>query len=60
VKVVKEIGTDDLAKVYVAQIENGTIEFAESVQPPLTRDQKWVVIISCLVGCPARCLMCDA
>jgi 23S rRNA (adenine2503-C2)-methyltransferase len=56
----KEIGKDDLAKVYIAETKSGMIEFAESVQPPLTRDDKWVIIISCLVGCPVQCLMCDA
>ena len=56
----KEIGKDDLAKVYIAKTKSGMIEFAESVQPPLARDDKWVIIISCLVGCPVQCLMCDA
>jgi len=56
----REIGKDDLAKVYIAETNSGMIEFAESVQPPLTRSDKWVIIISCLVGCPVQCLMCDA
>ena len=60
VKVIREVGNDKLAKVYIAEIEKGQIEFAESLQPPLSRKEKWVIIISCLVGCPARCLMCDA
>ncbi|MBT3835012.1 radical SAM protein [Candidatus Peribacteria bacterium] len=59
-KIIREVGKDELAKVYIAELEKGQIEFAESVQPPLTRKEKWVIIISCLVGCPARCLMCDA
>lgn len=36
------------------------LEFVESVQPPLLREEKWVLIISTLYGCPSRCLMCDA
>ena len=58
--VVEEIGKDELAKVYVGKVNDHYIEFAESVQPPLTREEKWVVIISCLYGCPVKCLMCDA
>ena len=58
--VTKEIGTDQIAKVYVAETQKGTIEFAESMQPGVPREEKWVNIVSCLVGCPARCKMCDA
>jgi 23S rRNA (adenine2503-C2)-methyltransferase len=29
-------------------------------QPPLTRAQKWVLLLSTLYGCPVGCLMCDA
>lgn len=36
------------------------MEFVESVQPPFPRDEKWVLIVSSLFGCPIRCLMCDA
>jgi len=58
--VIRSHGTDDLATVYVAETSKGLIEFAESVNPPLPRRQKWVIILSCLDGCPVRCLMCDA
>lgn len=54
-------GNEELARVYVARLEDGaTIEFVESVQPPLPRDQKWVLIVSTLKGCPVRCPICDA
>ena len=56
----KEIGTDEIAKVYVAEMDGKLIEFVESIQPPLNRNDKWVLIISCLFGCPVGCLMCDA
>lgn len=59
-KVIQEFGSDDLAKVYVAEIGDHTIEFVESIQPPFTRDEKWVLVLSCLIGCPVQCLMCDA
>jgi len=30
------------------------------LQPPYARDQKWVLIVSTLFGCPVRCPICDA
>jgi 23S rRNA (adenine2503-C2)-methyltransferase len=59
-EIVKKIGTDKIAELYVAKIGKHMVEFAESIQPPLTRNEKWVIIISCLYGCPVKCLMCDA
>ncbi len=60
-EIVKIFGKEELAKVYLAKLENGEmIEFAESVQPPIPRDEKWVLIISTLLGCPVKCKMCDA
>lgn len=56
----KEIGNEDLAKVYICQIDNKIVECAESTQPPLSLQEKWVLITSCLSGCPVQCLMCDA
>jgi len=60
-KVIAKTGNDELAMVYVAQSDNGKLlEFVESVPPPYTRDQKWVLIISTLFGCPVKCNFCDA
>jgi 23S rRNA (adenine2503-C2)-methyltransferase len=60
-KVVASAGKDDLAKVYIARNKTGRyIEFVESLQPPLPRQQKWVLIVSCLFGCPFSCRFCDA
>ncbi len=61
-QLIEEKGRDNLAKVYIAKLEEGKppIEFAESLQPPLSIDEKWVLMISCLYGCPVQCLMCDA
>ncbi|MBN1432594.1 MAG: radical SAM protein [Methanomicrobiaceae archaeon] len=60
-KIIAEAGNDDIARVYIAETEDGKrIEFVESVQPPLTRSQKWVLIVSSLFGCPVGCRMCDA
>lgn len=59
--VVKSFGKDDLARVYVADVGDGrTIECVESLQPPFTREEKWVLLVSTSCGCPVRCRMCDA
>jgi len=60
-KIVSKAGTEDVATVYIAQMENGKlIEFAESVQPPIPREEKWVLLVSTLYGCPVGCRFCDA
>jgi 23S rRNA (adenine2503-C2)-methyltransferase len=63
IEVLEEFGREDLAKVYVASIRNNKdylVEFVESIQPPIPREQKWVLIVSTLFGCPVGCKMCDA
>jgi len=62
-KVLTEYGKEDIAKVYVAYLRNSSeylVEFVESIQPPLPREQKWVLIVSTSFGCPVGCKMCDA
>lgn len=60
-KVIAKTGREDIATVYIAEFENGKrVEFTESIQPPLTREQKWVIIISSLFGCCINCQFCDA
>ena len=60
-KVVASAGREDIAVVYVAELEKGRyIEFVEAVQPPTPREQKWVLMVSTLYGCPVGCAMCDA
>jgi 23S rRNA (adenine2503-C2)-methyltransferase len=67
-KVIAEYGNEDIAKVYVARMREGDadtsdehlVEFVESIQPPLPRDKKWVLIVSSMFGCPVKCKMCDA
>lgn len=59
-KVVAGAGREDIALVYIAEAEKGKfIEFVESVQPPIPREQKWVLIVSTLFGCPVGCKICD-
>jgi len=60
-RVVSHTGREDLAVVYLGETSDGrAVEFVEALQPPLPREQKWVVIVSTLFGCPVRCSMCDA
>jgi len=54
-------GREDVAYVHVADLGQGrTVEFVESVQPPIPREEKWVLIVSTMAGCPVGCSMCDA
>ena len=60
-KVVEVRGDGALARVYVLELADGSlVECAESVQPPVPREEKWVLIVSTLRGCPFRCRICDA
>ncbi len=60
-KILETRGDTDLATVYIAQLDDGAmIEFVESVQPPIPRTDKWVLIVSTLRGCPVNCSICDA
>lgn len=60
-KIVARAGTEDIAMVYVGEFEDGElVEFVEAVQPPRPRDEKWVLMLSTLYGCPVECKMCDA
>ena len=62
-EIISRRGEEDLAFVYVARTggkHNGYVEFVESLQPPLPREKKWVLIVSTLEGCPVKCPICDA
>jgi len=60
-KVLNSTGKEDIATVYLAEMSLGRmVEFVESVQPPIPREEKWVLIVSTLFGCPVGCRMCDA
>ena len=59
--VTKNEGNPELARVFIAALDDGhKIEFVESIQPPRTKQEKWVNVISTMVGCPVACKMCDA
>lgn len=60
-KIIAKTGNEDIAIVYIAEMGNGKlIEFVESIQPPIPREKKWVLIVSTLYGCPVGCRFCDA
>jgi 23S rRNA (adenine2503-C2)-methyltransferase len=60
-RVVARTAESDLASVFVAEAAGGRcVEFVESRQPPRSRLEKWVVILSVSFGCPIGCPMCDA
>ncbi|NLK25517.1 MAG: radical SAM protein [Euryarchaeota archaeon] len=62
-KILAKYGNDELARVWVAQMRDdcrSVVEFVESIQPPIPREEKWVLIISSMFGCPIGCAMCDA
>jgi len=60
-RLVGKSGREDVAIVYVAELDGGRlVEFAESIQPGLPREKKWVLTLSTLLGCPVGCPFCDA
>lgn len=60
-RILSSTGREDIAMVYIAEMEGGRLlECVEAVQPPLGREEKWVLLISTMFGCPIRCQMCDA
>jgi 23S rRNA (adenine2503-C2)-methyltransferase len=60
-KVIASSGRDDIAVVYIGKMRDGHfVEFVESIQPPIPRKKKWVLIVSSLFGCPIGCSFCDA
>ena len=60
-KIRAKTGDENIAMVYIAETNSGKVmEFVESVQPPIPREKKWVLIVSTLYGCPVGCRFCDA
>jgi 23S rRNA (adenine2503-C2)-methyltransferase len=61
IKVHASAGNEEIAMVYIVETSPGNlVECVESVQPPLPREKKWVLLVSTMFGCPVGCLMCDA
>jgi 23S rRNA (adenine2503-C2)-methyltransferase len=60
-RVIGVVGGSDVATVYMAEIAGGKlVEFVEARQPPFSRDERWILMVSTLFGCPIACRMCDA
>jgi len=60
-KVIAKTGKDEMAFVYIVEYENGKmLECVESLQPPFAREEKWILLVSTMHGCPVGCQMCDA
>jgi len=61
VRILAQFGKEDIAIVYLGETSKGNlVEFVEALQPPFPREEKWVLIVSTLNGCPVKCKMCDA
>ncbi|MDH7512341.1 MAG: hypothetical protein QHH14_05270, partial [Clostridiales bacterium] len=60
-RIIAKAGREDVAMVYIGETRRGNyIEFVESLQPPLPIEEKWILTVSTLQGCPVRCRFCDA
>jgi 23S rRNA (adenine2503-C2)-methyltransferase len=60
-KVIASTGKEDVAIVYILEFEDGKmLECVEAVSPPKPREDKWVLLVSTMFGCPIGCMMCDA
>jgi 23S rRNA (adenine2503-C2)-methyltransferase len=59
--IIASTGREEVAIVYIAEFGEGKrIELVESLQPPVPREEKWVLLVSSMFGCPVECIMCDA
>jgi 23S rRNA (adenine2503-C2)-methyltransferase len=60
-KVFAVTGTPNVAEVFMADMGGERmVEFVEALQPPFSRDERWILMVSTLYGCPVKCLICDA
>ena len=60
-RVVYKTAESEIATVYIASTEEcKMVEFVDSSQPPFSRKEKWIIIVSSLFGCPVGCRFCDA
>ncbi|MFH0778709.1 MAG: radical SAM protein [Candidatus Eisenbacteria bacterium] len=60
-KVVATVGRESVAVVYIVQFgDKRLVECVEALQPPTSRERKWVLLVSTMFGCPVGCKFCDA
>ncbi len=59
--IIAKRGDESVATAYLADLGDGRyVEFVESLGGSAGRDEKWVLILSSLSGCPIQCRFCDA
>ena len=50
-KLIAKTGSEDVALVYIMELRDGKlVECVESIQPPLPRHEKWVLLVSTMFG----------
>ncbi len=60
-KVIASTGREDIAVVYILDYgEDRLVECVEALQPPFPIEDKWILLVSVMCGCPVQCKMCDA
>ena len=60
-RIIASVGREDIAVVYLGETTKGKlIECVEAMQPPHSRREKWILLVSTMFGCPVKCMMCDA
>jgi len=62
-EVISQYGREELAILYIGRFRGNdryTVEFVEAIEPPIPREEKWVLMVSSGFGCPVRCPICDA
>ncbi|MEK7388333.1 MAG: isochorismatase family protein [Elusimicrobiota bacterium] len=61
-RIVEERCVGPLGRLYLARLagdQGRLIEFVDTVEPGVSKDRKWVLMISTQVGCVIGCRMCD-
>ena len=58
--IIASTGKEDIAIVYIVELGGQRMELVELLQPPIPRQEKWVLLVSTMFGCPVGCAMCDA
>jgi len=60
-KIIASTGREDIAVVYILDYgEDRLVECVQALQPPFPIEDKWILLVSVMCGCPVQCKMCDA
>ncbi len=62
-KIVSSKDVGELGRLFLGRFgtsPNKVVEFVDTIEPGIPREEKWVLMISTQFGCPVGCLMCDA